>query len=113
MNWCCIEHGITRFRNPDLAYAKRGESGVMIGYMQSMTPPAILVAVNDECRNQALPDVALTGAWTPGTTRLEHAFDRSFEVSPIRPYHFESISECRLASDRSAERIATRAPSRN
>lgn len=42
-----IEHGIARFRNPDWAYAKRAESGAMIGYMQSMTPSAILVAVNE------------------------------------------------------------------
>lgn len=89
LNLNYVEHGVARFRNPDWAYAKRAESGAMIGYMQSMTPPAILVAVNDECRNQALPDVALTGAWTPaGTARLEHAFERNFEISPIRLYHF-------------------------
>jgi hypothetical protein len=61
----------------------------MIGYMQTMTPPEILVAVNDECRNKAFPDLALANAWiTAGTTRLAHTFERSFEVSPIKLHHF-------------------------
>jgi hypothetical protein len=89
LNLNYIEHGIARFRHPDWAYAKRAGSGAMIGYIQSMTPPAILVAVNDECRDKTLTDLALTNAWVPaGTTRLEHTFERSFEISPIRLHHF-------------------------
>ncbi|MER8374524.1 hypothetical protein [Mesorhizobium sp. M0488] len=89
LNLNYIEHGIARFRHPDWAYAKRAESGAMIGYVQTMTPPAILVAVNTECRSKSFPDLTPASAWVAGgTTRLEHAFGRSFEVSPIRLHHF-------------------------
>jgi hypothetical protein len=84
-----IEHGIARFRHPDWAYAKRAESGAMIGYIQSMTPPAILANVNTECRNKSFPDLTPASAWLNGeTTRLDQAFQRSFAVSPIRLHHF-------------------------
>jgi hypothetical protein len=89
LNLNYIEHGIARFRHPDWAYAKRAQSGAMIGYVQSMTPAAILVAVNAECRTQSFPDLAPSGAWVNGgTTRLDHSFDRSFEISPIKLHHF-------------------------
>lgn len=89
LNFNYIEHGIARFRHPDWAYAKRAGSGAMIGYLQTMTPPAILVEVNTECRSQSLPDLTPTSAWqSDGTTRLDQAFARSFEVSPISLHHF-------------------------
>jgi hypothetical protein len=89
LNLNYIEHGIARFRHPDWAYAKRAESGAMIGYIQTMTPPAILVAINTECRSNSFSDLTPASAWvTGGTTRLDHAFERSFEVSPIRLHHF-------------------------
>ncbi len=89
LNLNYIEHGIARFRHPDWAYAKRAESGAMIGYIQTMTPPEILVAVNAECRSNSLPDLNLVDPWViGGTTRLDHSFDRSFEISPIRLHHF-------------------------
>ena len=89
LNLNYIEHGIARFKHPDWAYAKRAESGAMIGYMQTMTPSAILAAINTECRGNSFPDLVPTSAWvTGGTTRLDHSFERSFEVSPIRLHHF-------------------------
>lgn len=89
LNLNYIEHGIARFRHPDWAYAKRAESGAMIGYIQTMTPSAILVAINTECRSNSFPDLTPASAWvTGGTTRLDHVFERSFEVSPIRLHHF-------------------------
>lgn len=89
LNLNYIEHGITRFRHPDWAYAKRAESGAMIGYMQTMMPPEILVAVNDECHDKAFPELAPTSAWiAAGTTHLSQVFERSFEISPIRLHHF-------------------------
>jgi hypothetical protein len=89
LNLNYVQHGIARFRHPDWAYAKRAESGAMIGYMQTMTPPKILAAVNDECRDKSFPDLAPASAWvTAGTTRLDHAFERSFDASPIKLYHF-------------------------
>ncbi len=88
LNLNYIEHGIARFRHPDWAYAKRAESGAMIGYMQTATPPAILAIVNAECRNQLLPDLTPASVWVVGgTTRLDHS-ERNFEISPIRLHHF-------------------------
>ncbi|TRL28959.1 hypothetical protein FM996_17935 [Methylosinus sporium] len=89
LNLNYIEHGIARFRHPDWAYAKRAESGAMIGYMQSMTPTAILADVNTECRSKSFPDLTPASAWQTGeATQLDHVFERSFEVSPIRLHHF-------------------------
>lgn len=89
LNLNYVEHGIARFEHPDWAYAKRAESGAMIGYVQTMTPAAILAAVNTECSSQSFPGLALAGAWvTGGTTRLDHSFERSFEISPLQLHHF-------------------------
>jgi len=89
LNLNYLEHGIARFRHPDWAYAKRAESGAMIGYMQTMTPAAILAAVNTECSSQSFPDLTPIDAWiSGGTTRLGHSFERSFEISPIKLFHF-------------------------
>ncbi|MBY3108927.1 hypothetical protein HFO68_30885 [Rhizobium laguerreae] len=89
LNLNYIEHGVTRFRHPDWAYAKRAESGAMIGYMQSMTSPAILTDINAECRSKSFPELAPASTWVAGgTTKLDHAFERSFEASPIRLHHF-------------------------
>jgi hypothetical protein len=89
LNLNYIEHGIARFRHPDWAYAKRARSGAMIGYVQTMAPAAILVAVNAECQRQTFSDLAPAGAWVEGaTTLLGHSFDRDFEISPIRLTHF-------------------------
>lgn len=82
-----IEHGIVRFRHPDWAYAKHAESGAMIGYVQSMTPSAVLTEVNARCRADSLPHLAPASAWqSVGPTRLHHAFAREF--SPIKLHHF-------------------------
>lgn len=89
LNLNYIEHGIARFKHPDWAYAKHAQSGAMIGYVQSMTPATILVAVNAECRSQSFPDLVPTEAWvSEGTTRLDHSVDRNFEISPIKLHHF-------------------------
>ncbi|HMN15950.1 MAG TPA: hypothetical protein PKD55_26845 [Bellilinea sp.] len=89
LNLNYIGHGIARFRHPEWAYAKRAGSGAMIGYIQTMEPPTILLAVNTGCRSQSFPDLSPVGSWeTGGTTRLDHSFDRSFEISPIRLHHF-------------------------
>jgi len=89
LNLNYIEHGVARFRHPDWAYAKRAQSGAMIGYMQTMTPATILVAVDAECQRQLFPNLTPVGAWVNGaTTRLDHSFDRSFQISPIKLHHF-------------------------
>jgi hypothetical protein len=89
LNFNYIEHGIARFRHSDWAYAKRAQSGAIVGYMQTMTPSAILIAVNTECQRQTFPGLTPAGAWVErATTQLGHSFDRGFEISPIRLHHF-------------------------
>lgn len=81
-------HGITRFRDPEWAYAKLMQSGAMIGYWQSMDGKDVLLEVNGGCKTNSLPDLILVGAWNPRrTSRLKHILERSFEVSPFRLHH--------------------------
>lgn len=83
-----INHGIARFREPEWAYAKRFASGAMVGYWQSMLANDVIGDVNAECRRVSLPDLVLNGSWQAGdVSRLEHTFDRPFEVSPFRLHH--------------------------
>ena len=88
LNLNYVNHGIGRFRDPEWAYAQRFPSGAMVGYWQSMEAEQVLNEVNDEARKNSLPDLFLIGAWNFGAvSRLEHAFDRPFEVSPFRLHH--------------------------
>ena len=81
-------HGIRRFRDSEWAYAKRVQSGAMVGYWQSMERKEILREVNEGCHDHSLPDLLLVGARNPkGTSRFEHIFERSFEISPFRLHH--------------------------
>ncbi|MFZ0771584.1 MAG: hypothetical protein WCA49_15495 [Candidatus Sulfotelmatobacter sp.] len=54
-------HGITRFHEPEWAYAQRFPSGAMVGYWQSMEANAVLGEVNEGCRKKSLPDLILSG----------------------------------------------------
>ena len=82
-----VRHGICRFRDPKWAYAQRFPSGAMVGYCQSMAPRQVLKDVNEEARKNALPDLVSSGTYAPGGDRLEHAFERSFDVSPFHLLH--------------------------
>jgi hypothetical protein len=83
-----VNHGINRFRDEQWAYAKRFPDGAMVGYWQSMEAKEILKEVNAECRNKSLQDLGLIGAWSlGGISRLEHSFDRSFDISPFKLCH--------------------------
>lgn len=83
-----VHHGIGRFRDRNWAYAQRLPSGAMVGYWQSMDANQLLDEVNDESRKNSLPDLVLIGAWDlRGVSRLEHVFDRPFEISPFRLRH--------------------------
>ena len=89
LNLNYTNNGIARFREPEHAYAKRFATGAMVGYWQSMRANEVLSEVNEGCRNKSLPDLILVGAWNPGgTSRLEHSFERPFEISPFILYHF-------------------------
>jgi len=89
LNLNYINNGIHRFREPGWAYGKLAPSGAMIGYLQSMQPDEVLREVNTECREKLFPDLVLVGDWTLGaTSRLEHVFDRPFQISPFKLHHF-------------------------
>jgi hypothetical protein len=80
-------HGVSRFRDPEWAYAKLMQSGAMIGYWQDMEKD-VLQEVNGGCQSNSLPDLILVGAWNPGNiSRLEHILERSFEISPFKLHH--------------------------
>jgi len=82
-----VRYGICRFRDPKWAYGRRFRSGAMVGYLQSMEPMQVLREVNEEARRKSLPDLVPTRSLAPGGERLEHKFDRSFEVSPFHLCH--------------------------
>ena len=85
-----VVDGICRFRDPKWAYARRFRSGAMVGYLQSMNPRQVLKEVNDEVRRNSLPDLVPTASASPrvpGRDRLDHTFDRPFEVSPFHLHH--------------------------
>ena len=81
-----VLHGICRFQDPKWAYAQRFRSGAMVGYCQSMESAQVLKEVNEEVRRNSLPDLVRNGTHGGGD-RLEHTFERSFEVSPFQLRH--------------------------
>ena len=88
LNTNYINNGIARFRDPEWAYAKRFASGAMVGYWQSMDPTQLLNEINQACGASSLPSLILAGPWIQGSTiRLEHTFERTFEISPFRLLH--------------------------
>jgi len=93
-----VRHGICRFRGPTWAYAQRFRSGAMVGYCRSMEPAQVLDEVNDEAHRNALPDLVRNGAQAPGADRLEHTFDRQFDVSPFQLHHLW-INLCRPSAN--------------
>jgi hypothetical protein len=82
-----VRHGICRFRDPKWAYAQRCRSGAMVGYCRSMEPTQVLKEVNEEARRNSLPDLVPSRSLASGGDRLEHTFERSFEVSPFQLRH--------------------------
>jgi len=85
-----VEHGIWRFTDATWAYAKRFQSGAMVGYWQSMDADDVLNEVNLAARTRQIPEIVLPkGGWkVASVTRLEHLFPRSFPTSPFRLDHF-------------------------
>ena len=83
-----VNHGISRFCDPQWAYAKRFPIGAMVGYWQSMEPKEVLKEVNDESRKRSLPTLLLIRPWSVGgVTQLEHTLERTFEASPFGLRH--------------------------
>jgi hypothetical protein len=83
-----VEHGISRFRDPEWGYGKRFPRGAMIGYWQSMDANQILQDVNGEARKRSFPELILVGNWkSKEVNHLKQTFERSFEVSPFELRH--------------------------
>jgi hypothetical protein len=84
-----VEHGIARFEHPDWGYAEGSSSGMMVGFMQTMEPDAILAEVNDHITS--FPALSLSGRrWTlKALTLLEpQSFDRRVLLTPFTLNHF-------------------------
>lgn len=79
--------GVRRFADPQYRYGKDVNSGAMVGYVQSLTPSAIIVQVNGALQRDRLPQLGLP-TQTGGTlTEIDHVIHRSFEISPFRLFH--------------------------
>lgn len=83
-----VDHGISRFCDPDWAYGKQAPSGAMLGYWQSMEGSEVLQEVNESCQLCSIPDLLLIGPWSQdGISKLKHEFQRPYPVSPFKLHH--------------------------
>jgi hypothetical protein len=83
-----VNNGIERFRDLAWGYGKRFRSGAMVGYWQSMEPHEVLAEIHAESQTKPLPDLVIIGAWKPNdVSRLEHTFERPFNISPFHLHH--------------------------
>ena len=84
-----VEHGIARFENPDWGYAEGSSSGMMVGFMQSMEPHAILAEVNGYI--SPFPALTLSAReWMVKalTVFSPHLFNRRILPTPFTLRHF-------------------------
>lgn len=93
-------HGINRFIHPDWQYGKGCNSATMIGYMQDITPDAILSEVNTGAEQRKLPSLSVAAAnWvTKDVTSLTQApLERSFSPTPFPLGHlWVDLRHCRF-----------------
>ena len=83
--------GIARFITTEHGYARGCHIASMIGYIQTMDPPAILTEVNHFAIGRAIPQLTqVGGVWEVGqANRLSHEpFDREFAPTQIHLSHF-------------------------
>jgi len=72
-----VVNGIKRFIDEEWGYGYSCESGLMIGYIQSLTLAEILKWVNHYAGKQSVPSLNLNGEWLEkGVSRLENHFMR-------------------------------------
>jgi hypothetical protein len=73
-----VAHGATRFVNVTWAYGKSCRSGAMIGYVQSMDLPDILIEVNNAAKANSISDMTLSveGWKTDDVSRLDNTLTR-------------------------------------
>jgi hypothetical protein len=84
-----VEHGVSRFVDPQWGYAKRFPSALMIGYWQTMDNDVLLAEINGHLVARGLPEIALSGeGWSiSSVTELAHTLVRPFPVSPFGLKH--------------------------
>ncbi len=76
LNTNYVTHGIARFDRRSHKYGNRASSGIMIGYIISMTPEQIQTQVNS-CIERKLPDVPLlVFALSDVPSQSQHRFAR-------------------------------------
>ena len=73
-----ITNGVLRFINPDWGYGYLCRSGLMVGYMQSMTSSSILTEVNQYGAEHGVPAIILSEEDWSGSkpNRLDHELNR-------------------------------------
>ncbi|MGW3346602.1 hypothetical protein ACWDA3_25085 [Nonomuraea rubra] len=82
-----IKDGVVRFVSPEWRYGKDVADGAMVGYIQSMSPDAILAEVNAEAAAHGLPPIMQTAPSTGSLHYLGHKLDRDFPVTPFNLTH--------------------------
>jgi hypothetical protein len=84
-----VEHGIRRFEHPDWGYAEGSSSGMMVGFMQTMEPDAILADVNSHIAPFPALSQSATGWLLKALTALNvHSFARRVRPTPFTLNHF-------------------------
>ena len=84
-----VKHGIARFEHPDWGYAEGSSSGMMVGFMQTMEPDAILAEVNSHISPFPALSLSATGWLLRALTVLNpHTFDRRVRLTPFTLNHF-------------------------
>jgi hypothetical protein len=82
-----VEYGIARFEHPDWGYAAGSSSGMMVGFVQTMDPEAILADVNSHI--PPFPTLSVNGWSHHALTKLDpHVFNRRIIRSPFTLNHF-------------------------
>jgi len=84
-----VEYGIARFEHPDWGYAEGSSSGMMVGFMQTMEPDAILAEVNSHISPFPMLSLTESGWLLKALTVLNaQSFDRRVRLSPCTLNHF-------------------------
>lgn len=83
-----VDEGILRFVNSSHEYGRRGGRGAMVGYVQVLGKPAILVTVQTRAASHQLSPLSPDGELDVRIARLTQQLDRTFGESPFELVHF-------------------------
>lgn len=80
--------GVSRFLSPEWRYGLHMSEGMMIGFIQDMTPSEILFVLNEHLGNRSLSNLE-SEMPLPNqcVNRLSHEFERPFSKSPFTLLH--------------------------